>query len=90
MRTNHGTAITCHRVCSRVIVKLVIIIIKNNTPNLRSYLPCLNPEGGQGVRTPTPEKSQKIVYFSDTGSDPQKINKATKPEFNFGPLLARR
>ena len=31
--------------------------------------------GGQGVRTPPPRKSQKYVFFSNTGPDPLKIVK---------------
>ena len=38
--------------------------------------------GGQGVWTP-PEKSQK---YSNTGLDPLKNHKATKPAFNVGPI----
>ena len=49
---------------------------------------CADPEGwrGQGVRTP-PEKLQTIGVLSNTGPDPLKIHKATKPVFNFGPFL---
>ena len=40
--------------------------------------PCVDPEGG------TPEKSQNIGFLSNTGQDPLKNHKATKPAFNVG------
>ena len=43
--------------------------------------------GGQGVQTP-PEKSQNIGFPSNTGPDPLKNHKATKPAFNVGPPSA--
>ena len=36
---------------------------------------------GKGVWTP-PEKLQNIVFLSNTGPDPLKNHKATKPSFN--------
>ena len=42
--------------------------------------------GGRGYGPPPPEKSQKIGFVSDTGSDLLKNHKATKPAFNVGPL----
>ena len=47
----------------------------------------MDPEGGQRVRIPS-EKSQNIGFSSNTGPDPLKNHKATKPAFNVGPLLA--
>ena len=44
--------------------------------------------GGQGVRTPFPEKSHKYRVISNTGLDPLKNHKATKPAFNVGPSSA--
>ena len=44
--------------------------------------------GGQEVMTP--RKSQNIGFLSNTGPDPLKINKATKPTFNVGPSSARQ
>ena len=38
-------------------------------------------EGGQRVRPP-PEKSEKYRVLNNTGSDPPKYHKATKPAFN--------
>ena len=50
-----------------------------------------DPEGrgGQGVRT-HPEKSQKLGFPTNTGPDPLKNHKATKPAFNVGPSSARQ
>ena len=47
-------------------------------------------EGGgvQGVRTPPPEKN--IGFLSNTGPDPLKNHKATKPAFNVVPSSARK
>ena len=53
---------------------------------------CADPEGG-GARIqtpPPPEKSQKIGFLSNTGPDPLKNHKATKPAFNVGPPSARQ
>ena len=44
--------------------------------------------GGQVVRTPH-EKSQNIGFHSNSGPDPLKKHKATKPALNVGPLAAR-
>ena len=43
-----------------------------------------------GPDPPPPEKSQKIGFLSNTGPDPLKSHKATKPAFNVGPLSARQ
>ena len=47
--------------------------------------------GGAGGRTPTPLKYHKnIGFLSNTGPDPLKNNKATKPAFNVVPPSARQ
>ena len=46
-----------------------------------------DPEGGGGGGE---EKSQYIEFLSNTGPDPLKDHKATKPAFNVGPSSARR
>ena len=46
--------------------------------------------GGNRVSGPPPEKSQKLGFVSNTGQDPLKNHKATKPAFNVGPLSARQ
>ena len=51
--------------------------------------PCVDPEGGTGGRDP-PEKSQYIGFLSNSGPDPLKNYKATKPAFNVGPTSARQ
>ena len=45
---------------------------------------------GDGRSGPPPEKSQNIGFLSNTGPDPLKNHKASKPEFNVGPSLARQ
>ena len=44
---------------------------------------CANPEWGQGVRTPLYHKNTCIGFLSNTGPDPLKNHKATKPAFNM-------
>ena len=54
--------------------------------------PCADPEGGRGSGPPPPPpgKNHKYIFFlSNTGPDPLKNHKATKPEFNVGPSSAR-
>ena len=47
--------------------------------------------GGQGVRTQTPEKSQKNrVSLQNWSGSPKKNSKVTKPAFNVGPSSARQ
>ena len=42
--------------------------------------------GGEGGPDPPPtEKSQNIGFLSNTGPDPLKNHKTTKPAFNVGP-----
>ena len=49
-----------------------------------------DPEGGTGGQDPhPPEKSQNIGFHSNTGPNPLKYRKATKPAFNDGPSLTR-
>ena len=58
-----------------------------------ALFPCADPEGVQGVRTPLPPpgKSQKnIEFLSNTGPDPLKNHKVTKPALNVGPSSARQ
>ena len=63
-------------ICVRVCVHACVSVTK------------ADPEGGQGVRTPLPEKSQKnIGFLSNTGPNPLKNHKATKPAFNVGPFI---
>ena len=49
---------------------------------------CADPEGGRG--SGPPEKSQNIGFLSNTGQDPLKNHKATKPAFNVWPSSARQ
>ena len=45
--------------------------------------------GGQGVRTPL-KNHKNIGFLSNTGPDPLKNDKATKPALIVGPSLARQ
>ena len=51
---------------------------------------CVNPEGGQGVRTPQLVNHKAIGLLSDTDPDPLENHKPTKTAFNIGPLSARQ
>ena len=57
-------------------------------------LSCADQEGGGGDRGPDPTPPEKIHknlgFLSNTGPDHLKNHKATKPEFNVGPLSARQ
>ena len=50
---------------------------------------CVDLEGGQRVWTPL-NIHKNIGFLSNTGPDPLKNHKTTKPEFNVGPSLARQ
>ena len=52
----------------------------------------MDPEGGQGLRTPPPppENHINIGFLSNTGPDPLKNHKVTKPDFNVGPSSAHQ
>ena len=46
--------------------------------------------GGGTGGTGSPEKSQNKEFLSNTGPDPLKNHKASKPAFNIGPSSARQ
>ena len=48
---------------------------------------CVDPERGRGSGPP-PLQKKAIGFFSNTGTDPLKNHKATKPAFNGGPSSA--
>ena len=48
----------------------------------------LRSRGGEGVRTP-PGKLQNVGFLSNTGPDPLRSHKATKPAFKIRPMMAR-
>ena len=50
---------------------------------------CTDPEGGQGIRTPTLKNHKNVGFSSNTGSDHLK-SAATKPAFNVGSSSARQ
>ena len=48
-------------------------------------VPCADPEGGQGVRTPPPPKNHKnIEFLSNTGPDPQEFSKLPSQHSTLG------
>ena len=59
-----------------------------NTNTLSNMQGSRGEDRGSG----TPEKSQSfsLGFLSNTGPDPLKNHKSTKPEFNVGPLSARQ
>ena len=46
--------------------------------------------GGTGGREPPLKKHKNIGFLCNTGQDPLKNPKATKPAFNVGPSSARQ
>ena len=46
--------------------------------------------GGQGVKTPLLKNHKNKGFLRNTGPDPLKNHKATKPAFNVGPSLAHQ
>ena len=76
------SAITDH---SQIIEKLITFRC------LKEVRLCADPEReAGGPDPPPPEISQKYRVSSNTGSDPLKMRKATKPAFNTGPSSARQ
>ena len=66
---------------------------KSKVVYLLERIPCANPEGGQGVRSPPPpplKNHKNIGFLSNCGPDTLKNHKATKPAFVFGSLSAYR
>ena len=57
--------------------------------SLRFCHTCLDPEGDRGVRTLL-KNHKNIAFLINTGPDPLKNHKATKPEFSVGPSSARQ
>ena len=47
-------------------------------------------EGDRGFGPPSPENHKNIGFLCNTGPDPLKNHKATKPAFNEGPTSARQ
>ena len=77
-------------------LKIVIVLAISVDHDERSFICFFHARmqgggvGGQGDRIPPPsEKSQKIGFLRNTGPDPLKISKATRPDFNVGPSSAR-
>ena len=64
-------------------------LVYSSTPCIRTVT-CADSEGGQGVRTPSPEKLKNRGFLINAGPDPLKNHKATKPAFNVGPPSARQ
>ena len=49
-----------------------------------------DPEGTGGYRPPPLKNHNTIGFPSNTGPDPQKNHKVTKPAFNVGPSYVRQ
>ena len=49
-----------------------------------------DPEGGNRGSRPPLKNHKNIGFHSNTGPDPLKKQKATKPAFNVGPSSARQ
>ena len=51
---------------------------------------CTDPEGGTGGPDPNLKNHENIGFFSNTGPDPLKNHKATKPVLNVGQSSTRQ
>ena len=84
-------AFLSHSMTRNVSSSTIVISNLAPTPAVPDFIhsaSCADPEGDMGSRPP-PEKSQKYRISSNTGPDPLKNHKATKPAFNVGLSLAR-
>ena len=70
-----------------LVTKSLVHVIKG----LKGKHSCVDPEGGggQGVWTPPLKNHKNLGFLSNTGPDPQKKHKASKPAFNVGPKSTR-
>ena len=59
-------------------------------PSLRMNKKLRVPPWGPDPPPPPPENHKNIGFLSNTGPDPIKIHKATKPAFNVRPSSARQ
>ena len=82
--------------CARHVILYLVLVLPRKQPDLtENFLTGMGGSrgggggGGQGVRT-NPERSQKIGFLSNTGPDPLKNRKATRPEFNVRPSSGRQ
>ena len=55
---------------------------------IKQTLACADPEGGGWGLDPTLKNHKNIGFLSNTGPDPLKNHKVTKPAFNVGPSSA--
>ena len=65
--------------------RLLLIIEANHDQSHSKHITRVDPEGrgGQGVWNPS-KNHKNIGFLSNTGQDPLKNHKATKPAFNVG------
>ena len=76
--------------CARhVILYLVLVQLRKRPDMTETFLTVMGrSRGGIGGPDP-PERSQKIGFLSNTGPDPLKKRKATRPDFNVRPSYGR-
>ena len=59
----------------------------------KRHTACADPEGGEGTggpNPPPPKNHKSIGFLINTGLDPSKNHKATKPAFNLGSSLGHQ
>ena len=78
--------------CARHVILYLVLIQPRKRPDMaENFLTGMGGfRRGQGVRTPPPPKGKKIGFLSNTGPDPLKNRKATRPEFNVRPSSGRQ
>ena len=83
--------IVTRRFYKKTVQKSVIIFQKETSkqrmvrgPSYKRPFWCADPEGGRGSGPPSLKNHKAISFLSNTGPDPLKCHKATKPAFNVG------
>ena len=79
--------------CARHVILYLVLVQPRKRPDMtENFLTGMGGSrgGGAGFLDPTPERSQKIGFLSNSGPDPLKNHKGIRPEFNVRPSSGRQ